>query len=231
MKVFAHRGASGHYPENTLLAIKKALQADINGIEVDVYQIENKLIIIHDRWLHRTTNGKGKIFDYSFNELRCLDAGQGEKIPTLDEVLMLVAGKCVINIEIKGVRDLALLYQSLNQAQLKYGFEAKQLLISSFNHQQLKQINAQHSQYPIGALTACLPLDYALFAKQLNAFSVHICIDFIDQNFVENAHSYGLKVFVYTVDDAKDIDAMKALGVDGIFSNYPMESKKHITLN
>lgn len=228
MLVIAHRGASGHEPENTLRAIKHALAAEVDGIEIDLHEIDGKIVVIHDRWLHRTTSGKGQISDHKFEHLRSLDAGKGETIPTLNEVFELVAGQCVINLELKGVHDLNLLFEHLIYAQQHCHFNAEQLLISSYNHRLLKVINEQQPQYPIGALIACYPLDYALFAERLNAYSVHLNVDFISKHFVKDAHNRGLKVFVYTVDEIADIDAMKALGVDGIFSNYPTESKSHI---
>ena len=228
MLVIAHRGASGHEPENTLRAIKKTLEANVDGIEIDLHQIEGEIIVIHDRWLHRTTSGKGQINEHTFNDLRNLDAGKGEFIPTLLEVFATVAGKCFINLELKGIYDLELLYQQLHLAQTKYGFSTQQLLISSFNHRLLDKIKKQHPEYLIGALTACYPLDYALFAERLHAYSVHLDVNFISEHFVNDAHQRNLKVFVYTVDEIADIDAMKKLGVDGIFSNYPTESKSYI---
>ena len=102
------------------------------------------------------------------------------------------------------------------------------ILISSFNHRLLYIINQQRPEFAIGALTACYPLDYAKFAEQLNAYSVHLDVDFISKHFVSDAHQRGLKVFVYTVDELEDIKAMKALGVDGIFSNFPTRSKSHL---
>jgi len=228
MKVIAHRGASGHEPENTLRAIKHALQANVDGIEIDLHEVEGKIVVIHDRWLHRTTSGKGQLSEHNFEYLRSLDAGKGEKIPTLEEVFDLVSGQCFINLELKGVHNLSLFYQLLNYAEKKCNFSPQQLLISSFNHQLLHTIHQQQPQYPIGALTACYPLDYALFAQNLHAYSVHLNVDFISDVFVKDAHERGLKVFVYTVDEVADIDSMKALGVDGIFSNYPTESKSHI---
>lgn len=228
MQVIAHRGASGHEPENTLRAIKHALSTGVDGIEIDLHEVEGNIVVIHDRWLHRTTNGKGQISDHKFEYLRSLDAGKGEKIPTLNEVFELVAGQCFINLELKGVYNLSLLYQFLNYAEKKCGFNPQQLLISSYNHRLLDTIHQQQTQYPIGALTACYPLDYALFAQRLQAYSVHLNVDFISKHFVKDAHERGLKVFVYTVDEIADIDAMKALGVDGIFSNYPTESKNYI---
>ncbi len=228
MLVIAHRGASGHEPENTLLAIKQAIKMDVDGIEIDVHEIDKQLVVIHDRWLHRTTNGQGQLKNHSFAHIRTLDAGKGEKIPTLAEVLAVIAGQCFVNIELKGVSDLSLLYKNLADAQRLYHFSNQQLLISSFNHHLLQQISHQHPQYPIGALTACYPLNYAQFAEELNAYSVHLDVDFISEKFVFDAHQRNIKVFVYTVDEIDDINTMKALGVDGIFSNYPSKAKSYL---
>ena len=228
MLVFAHRGASGIEPENTLRAIQAALDAEVDGIEIDIHEVDNKLFVIHDRWLHRTTSGKGQISHYNYAHLRSLDAGSGEKIPTLDEALSLAAGKCTINIEIKGVKNITLLFSYLDDAIKTTKLVTDDILLSSFNHRLLNTIYQQRSEFAIGALTACYPVDYAKFAEQLNAYSVHLNVDFISKHFVEDAHQRGLKVFVYTVDELEDIKAMKALGVDGIFSNFPTQAKSHV---
>ena len=228
MLVIAHRGASGHEPENTFRAFNRALKAGVDGIEIDVYEIDGQLVVIHDRWLHRTTSGKGQINDHKFEHLRTLDAGKGEIIPTLPEVFQLIAGQCILNIELKGVSNIDLILDNLHYAKQQCGFNVHQLLISSFNHHLLQSIHQRQPQYPIGALTASCTLDYALFAERLNAFSVHVNVDFVDKFFVQDAHQRGLKIFVYTVDELVDIDAMKMLGVDGIFSNYPEESKSYL---
>ena len=228
MLIFAHRGASGVEPENTLRAIKSALDANVDGIEIDIYEVDGVLLVIHDRWLHRTTSGTGQIFQHDYEHLRTLDAGKGEAIPTLDEVFSLVAGQCKINIELKGINNISLLYSYIDNAVNNKSLIIEDILISSFNHRLLYIINQQRPEFAIGALTACYPLDYAKFAEQLNAYSVHLDVDFISKHFVSDAHQRGLKVFVYTVDELEDIKAMKALGVDGIFSNFPTRSKSHL---
>lgn len=88
----------------------------------------------------------------------------------------------------------------------------------------LFEIKSLNPQLNIGALTASCPLDYATFAEQLNAYSVHIDIDFVNIDFINDAHQRDLKVYVYTVDDQADIVDMHQLGVDGIFTNYPTRS-------
>lgn len=228
MLIFAHRGASGIKPENTLSAISAALAADVDGIEIDIHEVDGKLFVIHDRWLHRTTSGEGQIYQHNYQHIRSLDAGDGEVIPTLDEVLNLIDGQCTINIELKGVTNIELLFDHIDAAIAHTKLQTQQVLISSFNHHILQAVHQQRPEFPIGALTACYPLDYAKFAEQLNAFSVHLDVDFISQRFVEDAHQRGLKVYVYTVDELVDIETMKALGVDGIFSNFPTKAKSHV---
>lgn len=225
MLVFAHRGASDHAPENTLSAIQIALDMDVDGIEIDVFEVEHQLVVIHDRWLHRTTNGTGRIHQQSFDYIRSLDAGNGQQIPTLDEVMQLIDGRCTLNIELKGIFTIELLFLQLQTAVSHYRFKPAQLLISSFNHRLLSMISPQKGGYKVGALTSSYPLEYAKFAEQLNADSVHICIDFISEHFVADAHKRGLQVFVYTVDEEDDIDTLKAMGVDGIFINDPTKAQ------
>lgn len=228
MLIFAHRGASGIEPENTLRAIRSALNANVDGIEVDIHQVDNQLLAIHDRWLQRTTSGNGQLTQYNVAQLRKLDAGKGEVIPTLDEVLALTANQCLINLELKGINDIELLFTYLDHGKSTYQLDARQVILSSFNHRLLHLIHQQRPEFLIGALTACYPLEYAKFAQILNAYSVHLDINFISEHFVKDAHQRGLKVYVYTVDEIEDINAVKAMGVDGIFSNYPTQSKSHI---
>lgn len=225
MLIFAHRGASADAPENTLRAIKLALAQHVDGIELDVHQLGQDLVVIHDRWVHRTTNGKGQLKDYNLEQLRTLDAGLGEKVPTLWEVMEVVAGQCILNIEIKGLEDVSLVLAQIKQAQVLLGFSQEQFVVSSFDHHLLKQIKQLTPEIKLGALTASKPIDYALFATQLGAYSVNADITFLDQNFVKDAHQRGLKVFVYTVDEPEDLKMLYDWGVDGVFCNAPAAAK------
>src|SRR5579862_6005632 len=95
---FGHRGAAGHEPENTLRSVRKALELGADGIEVDVYFVDGKLVVIHDDTLNRTTNGRGRLAENTFDYLRSLDAGKGERIPTLEEIFDTVNRRAVINV-------------------------------------------------------------------------------------------------------------------------------------
>lgn len=228
MLIFAHRGISALEPENTILSIQAAIDLNVDGIEIDIFEIENKLIVIHDRWLSRTTSGSGLISHYSFDQLRELDAGKGQRIPTLDEVLAIIPEQCLLNIEIKGINNPLLLIEAIDRAILLHGISSQQILLSSFNHHHLSYIAKHRPELSIGALTASLPIDYANFASVLNAYSVHICISSVNEDFVKDAHLRELKVFVYTVDEFDDIAMLERIGVDGIFSNHPQQALKHL---
>ena len=225
MLIFAHRGASAEAPENTLSAIKLALAQQADGIEIDVHQLGQELVVIHDQWVHRTTNGQGRLGDYSFAQLRELDAGLGEKVPSLWEVMQLIAGQCQLNIEVKGLQDAQLVTALIEKAQIDLGFTLQQFIVSSFDHHLLKQFKLLNPQLKLGALTASKPLSYALFAEELGAYSVNADVTFLDKAFVDDAHRRGLKVFVYTVDQPQELAKLSAWGVDGVFCNAPGAAK------
>lgn len=225
MQIIAHRGASGSYPENTLLAIQQALLAKADGIEIDVFCVENELVVIHDEDVGRTTNGTGFLQDFTLRQLQQLDAGSGQQVPTLWQVLQLVNNQTLLNIELKGADTAEPLVSLLQKAETELGTKPDKLLISSFNHHLLKQIQNHRPDLKLGALTASLPLDYAAFASELGAWSVHCDKGFINQQMVKDAHQRGLKVLVYTVNDAVTATKMQQLGVDGIFCNYPLEAR------
>ncbi|AWB68607.1 glycerophosphodiester phosphodiesterase [Saccharobesus litoralis] len=228
MWIFAHRGASGHAPENTLKAISLAMDMQCDGIEIDVHECDGQLIVIHNRWLNSTTNGQGIIHQHSFAHLRSLDAGLGEKIPTLREVLTCVKGRCMVNIEVKSWLTERLVLAEMDYAVQSLGFSDQQLILSSFNHHILHAAKQQRPQTLIGALTSCIPLHYAHFAQELQAFSVNCDIDFINQAMVDDAHQRGLKVLVYTANELDDIESMAKLGVDGVFTNYPTRAMSRL---
>ncbi|CUA85448.1 glycerophosphodiester phosphodiesterase [Pseudidiomarina woesei] len=221
MLIFAHRGASFEAPENTIAACGRALDAQADGIEIDVYPLEDEWVVFHDRYLARLTAHEGRLQDFTLAQLRSLKVFGQHPIPTLDEVLDFVGGRCMVNIELKGADITRGLTRHLRRAVERAGFQPQQLLVSSFNHHWLKQLKEDHPEQSIGALTTSCPLSYALFASELQAWSVHIDVDFVTSEFVVDAHQRGLKVLVFTVDEPQDMLELKRMGVDGIFTNHP----------
>ena len=230
MYIFAHRGASAHAPENTIAAVELAIAQQADGIEIDVHQLGEEFVVIHDQWLSRTTNGNGHLTSMDLTELRKLDAGQGQRVPTLKEVMETVDGRCDINIEMKGISDPKLLL-SYTQALLSAHPEwESRIIFSSFDHHLLKAIKTLLPDAYIGALTSSKPLDYAAFAEELGAYSVNLDVSFTDKAFVDDAKRRGLKVFVYTVDQPEALKKLAQWGVDGVFSNSPINSRKVLDL-
>ncbi|MER2492234.1 glycerophosphodiester phosphodiesterase [Catenovulum sediminis] len=226
MFIWAHRGASSIAPENTIKAFEQAIQAQADGIELDVQVVENIPVVLHDAWLQQTTNGIGHVTQVAFGYLQSLDAGDGQSVPTLRDVLMHINGRCKINIELKAADCEALILADIEYALEHSAVTADDILVSSFNHRMLARFAKLAPAIRLGALTANLPLSLAEFATELGAWSVHCARDFIDQDFVQDAHQRGLKVFVYTINHAEDMEKMHQLGVDGIFTDYPTRARQ-----
>lgn len=221
MQIIAHRGASGLAPENTLKAMAKALVLGVSAIEIDVQAADGELWVFHDRRLERCTNGKGVLSEQSRAYLKRLDAGEGEGIPTLWQVMEAIAGRCELHIELKGAHTADAVAAMTRRAEAELGFAASQWVISSFHHPELVRFATLRPDIRIGALTANLPLRLAHFAEALGAWSINCDVDFIDTALVDDAHRRGLKVLVYTVDEHSDQQQLAAMGIDGIFTNRP----------
>ncbi|MGL6627481.1 glycerophosphodiester phosphodiesterase family protein [Aeromonas jandaei] len=221
MQIIAHRGASGLAPENTLKAMAKALELGAPAIEIDVQAADGELWVFHDRRLERCTNGKGVLTEQSRSYLEQLDAGEGEIIPTLWQVMSLIDGSCELHIELKGTNTADAVAALTKRAENELCFTANQWVVSSFHHPELARFATLRPDIRIGALTANLPLELAHFAEKLGAWSINCDVDFIDAALVDDAHQRGLKVLVYTVDQHADQQQLAAMGVDGIFTNRP----------
>ncbi len=215
----------GYAPENTIKSIALAMDLGADWVEVDVYYVDNHLVVIHDERLERTTNGKGYLKTKSFSYLRSLDAGEGERIPALEEVIDLIWGRAGINIELKGPETARPVVELLH-GRITKEWAWENFLISSFDHQLLREARNLDNSARIGILLDGVSEDYPLVAHQLNACSVNQHISYTDDTFVRDAHSRGLKVFVYTVNNPADIKRMKAIGVDGVFTDYPDRALK-----
>ncbi len=217
----AHRGASGHEPENTLLAVEKAAALGAPWIEIDVFAVEGELVVIHDERLETTTNGTGYVRQRSLAYLRSLDAGKGQKIPLLREVLELAKGRMNVNVELKGPETAAPVVKLIDEYEGLPGMAGGRILVSSFLHRELVKVRSLNPDIPIGALGFGLPPAHARFAQELGAVSVHTGLSLVNQAFVDDAHRRGLKVLVYTVNHPDDLKRVRVMGVDGVFTNYP----------
>lgn len=215
-----HRGAMGHKPENTLASIRMALQLGAPCVEVDVHWVDGHLVVFHDEFLERTTNGQGPLSECTFESLRKLDAGGHEQIPTLEEVCTELAPRAGLNIELKGSGTAAPV------ADFLAGFVDQQwckrsVLVSSFDHRALRSFHERNHDIKLGASLRVLPIADCGFAQDMEAFSVHFRSNFVDRYFVRDAHARQLKVYVFTVNHPGEIGRMHDWGVDGVFTDYP----------
>lgn len=228
MLCIAHRGAMGHAPENTLSSIRKAIEIGAPCMEIDVYYVDGHLVVFHDDRLERTTDGTGYLCEQSFDYLRSLDAGQGQKIPTLEEVCAEINSKTCLNIELKGTDTAAPVAKLIAQL-VDDGWDINRFLVSSFHHRELLEVKRLNRNIKVGALVKGIPVDDAKFAEELGAFSVHPSLEFVDQALVEDAHERGMKVYVYTVDHPEDLVRMQNMGVDGVFTGFPEIVLEHFS--
>ena len=212
----------GYEPENTLRSFQKALELGADAVELDVYVCKTgEIVVIHDDTVDRTTNGTGFVVDMNFDELRALDAGKGEKIPTLSEVFDLIKARIPINIELKGPHTAEAVCRIIADYTNKGVYTEDDFFVSSFDHYELLRFKEHNPRVRIGALITGIPLGFASFAEKLEPFSINLCIEFITKEFVDDAHKRGYKVFVWTLKDPRDIPRMRDYGVDGIFTNFP----------
>jgi len=214
-----HRGARGHEPENTLRSVRRALALGARGIEIDVWLADGELIVIHDAKLDRTTNGHGYVSRKSLAYLRSLDAGQGERIPTLREVFETVDRRALINIELKGRRTAGPVTALLQEFITRHGWRHEDFLVSSFHRSELRAI--EDPLVRIGLLLTRPSRLYALSARRVRACAVNPAFRYVTEKFVADAHRRGLLVFPYTVNAAEDIERVRQMGVDGVFTDYP----------
>lgn len=223
--IIAHRGASRYAPQNTLAAFQLAIDQKADGIELDVrLTADGHLAVIHDATVRHTTNGRGWVAKLTLAELQKFDAGQGEKIPTLNEVFFLVGDKMLINVELKPIlRHTNLLAQKVAETVHQFHLE-KSVICSSFSPLALKALSNYAPEIPRGMLlpTGFFPAQLAALAgRTLTYQTLHP--DFHDVR--EGVFSPELypthPIFTYTVNEEADMRAMFAMGVAGIFTDDP----------
>ncbi len=145
--VLGHRGYSAKYPENTLLAFRKAIEAGADGIELDVWLTKDgEVVVIHDGTVDRTSNGSGKVKDMTLEELKALDFGGGERIPTLEEVFEAVPEDAIVNVEIKDADAVE------KTAEIVGGNNPERVIVSSFLIDALREYRKHDPERRLGIL-------------------------------------------------------------------------------
>lgn len=229
-KNIAHRGFSGKYPENTMLAFRKALEAGAEGIEFDVHMTkDDQLVIIHDELLDRTTDGTGLVRDYTLEELRRLDASAGFRgvfgknpIPTLEEYYELIKDwEILTNIELKtGV----IWYPGIEEKVLKvidhYG-RRKDTIISSFNHFSILRMKELAPDIVCGFLEESRIIGPAAYCARHKVECWHpLCYD-MTEDVVRELKDAKVQINAWTVNRREDMEDMLRKGIDGVITNFP----------
>jgi glycerophosphoryl diester phosphodiesterase len=219
-----HRGNPAQCPENTMKSFRSAIAAGCDLIECDVHlSSDSRLVVIHDHTLERTTNGHGLVRDHSAAELRKLDAGEGEHIPLLQDVIELALGKVGLVIEIK---QLPIVYEGLEEKllnMLRQLGAVEECAIISFHHPSIRKLRDLEPRLQLGILEGSRPLDPARLMREAGAdvFSPHWAA--MDRETVTQVHSAGGAVGVWTVDDETSVAWCRYCRPDSIFTNKPVE--------
>ena len=204
---------------NTLRSIRRALELGVHGVEIDVQLLGGELLVLHDACLERTTDGHGYAARKSLELLRSLDAGKGEQIPTLREVIEAVGRQAFLNVELKGRRTAGPVCAVIQEFVTKRGWKYEDFLVSSFHRSELRAI--RDPRIPIGLLVTRPTRLYRLSARRVRAVTVHPAARHVTADFVADAHQHGWRVFPYTANSAEEIARLRKMGVDGVFTDYP----------
>lgn len=217
-KIIGHRGCKGEQPENTLIGIKKAIEAGVDGVEIDVHLTkDNKLVVIHDDTVDRTTNGQGKVLDFTLEEIRKLDAGKGEKIPTLQEVIDIIKQSGIeLVIEIKcenAEQDVAEAIEKNNIIE--------KTIVKSFNHRIVKKVKEINDKIKTACLLAGLPVHAYRLLEDAKADVLSINFRTVDKELIDECHEHGCHVFIWNIDDKEELKKFIDMGADYIGTNFP----------
>lgn len=216
MKIYAHRGFSARYPENTIAAFQAALDLGVSGVELDIHASADGVpVVIHDERLERTTNGNGFVSGKTGAELAALDAGNGQGVPAFEDVVALANGRLHFDIEIKGpdceqgVLDVLARHPATAAA------------ISSFDWDVLRTIRALAPDFELWVLTDTIDSAAIDCARELAATTLAVDHAEITCESIERARQAGLQTMAWTVNDQEEADRLRGLGVIAICTDDP----------
>jgi glycerophosphoryl diester phosphodiesterase len=212
-----HRGAAGHAPENTLAALERGIELGADFLEIDVQRTrDGRIVLMHDKFVDRTTDGTGKLTGMSLEEVRRLDAGNRQRVPLLQEALELADGRAGVIVECITPGIGPEVYWEVRNC----GFR-RPVIFSSFLHKEVLAIRALDAKAMTMALLEAVPIVQTAFAQESGATHAGIALDSMTAGFSDALHYAGFEVFIYTADTTQQIDLAKGFGVDGIVSNFP----------
>jgi len=227
--IIGHRGAAGYCPENTFASFHYALKLGVDYLEIDIQMTKDgELVVIHDPIVNRTTNGKGKVKEFTLAEIQALDAGSwfhpkfhNEKIPSLQEFLDEFAGRVGLILELKKPSLYPGIEEKVGNELLRRGLvSGEQVIVQSFDCNSLKRFHSMIPSIQIGVLVKKISYK-ELFAISSYASYINLKVTLVNKGLVIRLHQLGLKTFIWTVRNKKEAELLKYYGVDGIITDYP----------
>lgn len=220
--VIGHRGAMGHETENTLASVQKAIDLEVDMIEIDIFKIKSgEIVVFHDELVDRLANATGRIEEYGISYVKQMVLDGNHSIPLLQDVLNLINNKVRLNIELKGAGTCDRVNHILKYYIEKKGWTLDNFLISSFKWDELREFRRINKDIPIAILTEGNPLDAIDIAKELNAEAINPDFEKLDLGVATKIKEAGFKIYTWTINEASDIELAKSWSVDGIITNYP----------
>lgn len=223
----AHRGASGHAPENTLAAFRKAIEIGVDGVEMDIrLSADGEVVVLHDASLERTTNAVGDVARMTFAEIREADAGSGERVPTLTEALEVIPTDVLAFVEIKA---LAVTEHAVRIVQEMDRLD--QVVIISFNPAALRMLRKLDPRLPMGLLqggsaskytdASTVGIELLHRAQATGTSTVSVDWKLLNPQVVRDIRRRGGSLWTWTINDLDDIRRVADMGVQAITSDYP----------
>ncbi|PWH83509.1 glycerophosphodiester phosphodiesterase [Algibacter marinivivus] len=219
--VIGHRGAKGHFAENTIESIKKAMDLGVDGIEIDVHRCATgQLVVLHDFTLDRMTDATGEVSKQTLKELKRAVVKGYCQIPTLSEVLAFVDNKFLLNIELKGQDTAKEAARLITFFVDKKGWEYKNIIVSSFQRNLLEEVYKINDKIPLGVITETNIEEAIATAELVKAESIHLNYTMLTEEIVEELKE-NYKVIAFTVNNLNPIKRIKSYGVDGMITDFP----------
>ncbi|WP_110927492.1 glycerophosphodiester phosphodiesterase [Bacillus massiliglaciei] len=229
-QIFAHRGASGNYPENTMLAFQEAERAGADGIELDVQlSKDGEAVVIHDEKLGRTTNGRGYVKDYTYTQLKKLNAaklfGKSETIPSLEDVFCWMSGNellCIIEL-----KNTQFLYPGIEEKVIslirEYGMEER-VILTSFNHYSMVYCHRLAPEVETSILYRDGLFMPWIYAKAIQAKSIHPNILAAPEVIILSSIEQGIQVRPYLINKESEMKRLFSIKCSAIITDYPKKA-------
>lgn len=234
-KIWAHRGASGCAPENTLDAFALAAELKADGVELDVqFTKDRQLVVIHDERIDRTSNGTGLVGVMTLEELRKYNYNKIHPefphcdIPTLEDVFRLLKPtELLINIELKtGINFYPGIELAVIELVEQYGLQNR-VIYSSFNHESVKRVKELRPEAECGFLYSSGIADVVSYAVEHHVEALHPAVfNMKYPGFVEACKEKGIKIHTWTVNSVNEMEQMRQYGVDAVITNFPERARK-----